>query len=245
MAGAERRVAPTRGGARRDGSRPVRAVPVRPGPGWYSAPELADMFGLTVNGVRQKLTGYAGPEARQTVAGVEFYLAIAVIDGYAQAKVNKRLREVASGRLGPGSYAIAEGEEGEDALMFAGGESSPWMERFREERAKTVALQRLRLEEQLIPREEVHRGYTRMAHRFRRCADVLERDYGAEARLELERTLDELRDETERLAGELGAFEEARAAPAAKRKAKAKPKLSGQKARAKKRAARRKKESKA
>ena len=69
--------------------------------------------------------------------------------------------------------------EADDVLLA--GESSPALERYREERAALARLDRLEREGSLLPRDEVREAMGRVASMIRSAGDALQRHYGQAA----------------------------------------------------------------
>ena len=69
--------------------------------------------------------------------------------------------------------------EGEEDGMF--GPSTPWLEKYRKERALLARLERKEREGELLPREKVHEFVTELATILRGASDRLERRFGADA----------------------------------------------------------------
>lgn len=76
---------------------------------------------------------------------------------------------------------------------------SPALERYREERAKLVRLDRLEREAELLPRAYVQEGLARVAGLLRGMGEALQRAFGPDALRLLDETLDECEREVERL----------------------------------------------
>ena len=88
----------------------------------------------------------------------------------------------------------------DDALLA--GESSPALERYREERAALARLDRLERERVLVNRQEVREGFSRIASILRTAGDTLQRQYGPGALEILNEALVEAEREMERSDGE-------------------------------------------
>lgn len=73
-----------------------------------------------------------------------------------------------------------------------GGENSPALERYREEKAKLARLDRLERERNLLPRSQVHDVLTRMASLLRGAGDTLQRQFGPDALGVLHEALDDV-----------------------------------------------------
>lgn len=82
------------------------------------------------------------------------------------------------------------------------GESSPALERYREERAALARLDRLERERVLVNRQEVREGFSRIASILRTAGDTLQRQYGPGALEILNEALAEAEREMERSDGE-------------------------------------------
>lgn len=89
------------------------------------------------------------------------------------------------------------------------GETSPALERYREERAALARLDRLERERVLVSRQEVREGLTRIAAVLRTAGDTLQRQYGPEALEILNEALAEAEREMERSDGEATEGEDA------------------------------------
>lgn len=78
--------------------------------------------------------------------------------------------------------------EGEEDGMF--GPSTPWLEKYRKERALLARLERKEREGELLPREKVHEFVTELATILRGASDRLERRFGDEALVIINEALD-------------------------------------------------------
>jgi hypothetical protein len=87
----------------------------------------------------------------------------------------------------------------DDPLMQGSG--SPALERYREERATMVRLDRLAREGELLPRDEVREALGRIASIIRSAGDMLERHHGAGALDILTEALDDAQRELDRCFG--------------------------------------------
>ncbi|MEQ9588032.1 MAG: hypothetical protein RJS97_08770 [Parvibaculaceae bacterium] len=81
------------------------------------------------------------------------------------------------------------------------GESSPALERYREERAALARLDRLERERVLVNRQEIREGLSRIASVLRTAGDTLQRQYGTGALEILNEALAEAEREMERSDG--------------------------------------------
>lgn len=90
--------------------------------------------------------------------------------------------------------------EPDDALMS--GESSPALERYREERAALARLDRLERERVLVDRQEIRELFSRIASLLRTAGDSLQKHYGPGALEILNEALSEAEREMERSDGE-------------------------------------------
>lgn len=90
--------------------------------------------------------------------------------------------------------------EADDALMS--GDSSPALERYREERAALARLDRLEREQVLVDRQEIRDGLSRIASVLRTAGDTLQKQYGPGALEILNEALAEAEREMERSDGE-------------------------------------------
>lgn len=81
---------------------------------------------------------------------------------------------------------------GEDPMS---GESSPALERWREEKWRLARLERQEREGHLIARDKVHEALMRLAHRLRQCGDQLQLRCGGEAHQILVEALDDFERE--------------------------------------------------
>ena len=88
----------------------------------------------------------------------------------------------------------------DDDLMQAG-VPSPALERYREERALLAKLERQEREGSLIPRDDSRDGLGRIAARLRAAGELLERQFGAEAREVLDEALGDAQREIEQVFG--------------------------------------------
>ncbi len=77
----------------------------------------------------------------------------------------------------------------DDPMMT--GESSPALERYRDERAKIARLERLEREGTLVAREALHEGWQLVSGVLRQAGETLQRQFGSEAHAILEEALDE------------------------------------------------------
>jgi hypothetical protein len=96
------------------------------------------------------------------------------------------------------------GADSDDPMMA--GAVSPWLEQFRKEQTFLSRLKRRELEGQLIPRDVIHDGLTRIASIIRGVGIALQRAKtltGAEAHQMLEDGLDDAEHEIEKLCGAL------------------------------------------
>jgi hypothetical protein len=82
------------------------------------------------------------------------------------------------------------------------GESSPALERYREERAALARLDRLEREHVLVNRQEIREGLSRIASILRTAGDTLQRQFGSGALEILNEALAEAEREMERSDGE-------------------------------------------
>lgn len=82
------------------------------------------------------------------------------------------------------------------------GESSPALERYREERAALARLDRLERERVLVNRQEIREGMSRIASVLRTAGDTLQRQFGPGALEILNEALAEAEREMERSDGE-------------------------------------------
>lgn len=83
----------------------------------------------------------------------------------------------------------------DDPLLV--GESSPALERYRDERAKLAKMDRQERERTLLPREEIHEMLGRVARIIRGAGDGLQRQYGSEAHALLDEAMDDADKEIE------------------------------------------------
>ena len=88
------------------------------------------------------------------------------------------------------SHKFADTDDG-----LLGGENSPALERYRDERAKLARLERLEREGKLLPRDRVHEGLSRLAVVLRQAGDVLQRQFGTEPAAVLEEALTDYEQE--------------------------------------------------
>ena len=91
--------------------------------------------------------------------------------------------------------------ENGDGTLFEGADGSPALERYREERAKLAALDRLEREGQLLPRDAIHEVLTRMAAVLRSAGESLKRQFGDEAHALLDEALDDVEQDIETFFG--------------------------------------------
>ena len=89
----------------------------------------------------------------------------------------------------------------EDDLL-SGDVSSPALERYRDERAKLAKLDRLEREKSLIPRDEIHEGFGRVASILRTAGETLQRQYGNGAVEVLNDALDDAVSAVEQMCGD-------------------------------------------
>jgi hypothetical protein len=94
----------------------------------------------------------------------------------------------------------------DDELMQ--GAASPALERYREERALIAKLERQEREGTLLPRDQTRDGLGRIAARIRAAGELLERQFGPEARAVLDEALTDAEREIEQVFG--GAADEPR-----------------------------------
>ncbi|QDU28855.1 hypothetical protein ETAA8_39600 [Anatilimnocola aggregata] len=88
----------------------------------------------------------------------------------------------------------------DDELMQSGA-NSPALERYREERATLAKLERQEREGTLLPRDEARDGLGRIATRLRAAGELLERQFGPEAREILDEALSDADREIEQVFG--------------------------------------------
>lgn len=84
--------------------------------------------------------------------------------------------------------------EGEEAMLI-GGESTPALEKLREESFRLKRLDRLERQKELLPRAALHDGLTRIASRLRRAGETLQKRYDPEAQDILNEALDDVERE--------------------------------------------------
>ena len=78
--------------------------------------------------------------------------------------------------------------DGDDPMS---GESSPALERWREEKYQLARLDRLEREGSLVGRDDIHEGLTRMAAILRRLGETMQRQYGRDAHQLVEEAIDD------------------------------------------------------
>ena len=87
-------------------------------------------------------------------------------------------------------------DDSDDPLL--GGENSPALERYRDERAKLARLDRLEREKTLLPRDQVHELLGQIAALLRGAGENLQRQFGSDAHAVLDEALDDADREIER-----------------------------------------------
>lgn len=87
--------------------------------------------------------------------------------------------------------------ETDDPLLV--GESSPALERYRDEKAKLARLDRLEREGQLIARDQIHDALARVASVLRNAGETLQRSYGLDAHRILDEALNDAQAEVDAL----------------------------------------------
>ena len=88
--------------------------------------------------------------------------------------------------------------DGEDPMS---GESSPALERWREEKYRLARLERLRQEDSLLPRDKIHTGMAAMANILRHLGAPMQRQYGPAAHQLVTEALDDWQRELDSLYG--------------------------------------------
>lgn len=93
-------------------------------------------------------------------------------------------------------------EQGPDALLRGDVDDSPALEKLREESYKYKRLERLEKEKTLLPRQQVHAAFVRVAACLRAAGEQLQKQHGPDALDCLNESLDDAQRELESLLGQ-------------------------------------------